>query len=603
MRYASLGKHILLVGAMLAMFASVFFNSEENRHTVLAALAQNTTGWAWSDMPDGSDELKASGNAVGRGVGWISFNNQNCDTDDDGFSNGATGCPPAGTVMANYGVHVNSQTGAFSGQAWSEYIGWISFERQETGAPPGPPYNGAETFIAKLDFPTREVRGWARALVACRDDLWDGVNFACTGSGAGDRAGGWDGWIKLAGATAIGSPYGVNLRPQSAELDGWAWGNHVLGWISFNCSNQAICASSSYGVKAKVDTTPPVVTIDQPNGVVGMSSSFDVILVATDELSGVVEGNVEVRVNGSGPWAKYDGNLFTTFTYTGVPGDGYEFRFQAKDGAGNWSGFVTDGMLVINRPPNTPDPLSPEGGVATGSVFPASPLTPVLSWSPFSDSDGVGTHDIPGAAPGGGHADADTQSGYHVRVAEDVGFSAIAFERDIAVDSSSTTVDSGLQYDRSYFWRVRVRDQHNLFSNFGDAASGANCRGLVGETCAFFTPPSSAPAAGFTFAPSAPSVSEAVRFTDISVDSDDAFSCPRHAPPGPVNGQCHIVSWLWNFGDSTTSTAQNPTHLYTAKGQYTVTLTVTDDDGQTGVVSRVLVIRPKLPDFKEVLPR
>jgi vibriolysin len=35
-------------------------------------------------------------------------------------------------------------------------------------------------------------------------------------------------------------------------------------------------------------------------------------------------------------------------------------------------------------------------------------------------------------------------------------------------------------------------------------------------------------------------------------------------------------SWLWDFGDGQTSTAQNPSHTYTAIGVYTVTLTVTN---------------------------
>jgi len=34
------------------------------------------------------------------------------------------------------------------------------------------------------------------------------------------------------------------------------------------------------------------------------------------------------------------------------------------------------------------------------------------------------------------------------------------------------------------------------------------------------------------------------------------------------------ASWLWNFGDGNTSTAQNPTHSYSTAGDYTVTLTI-----------------------------
>jgi YD repeat-containing protein len=39
------------------------------------------------------------------------------------------------------------------------------------------------------------------------------------------------------------------------------------------------------------------------------------------------------------------------------------------------------------------------------------------------------------------------------------------------------------------------------------------------------------------------------------------------------------ASWSWNFGDSATSTEQNPTHLYTTAGNYTVSLTVTNAGG------------------------
>ena len=37
-----------------------------------------------------------------------------------------------------------------------------------------------------------------------------------------------------------------------------------------------------------------------------------------------------------------------------------------------------------------------------------------------------------------------------------------------------------------------------------------------------------------------------------------------------------IISWLWDFGDGATSSGQNPEHIYTAAGVYTVSLTVSD---------------------------
>jgi hypothetical protein len=72
------------------------------------------------------------------------------------------------------------------------------------------------------------------------------------------------------------------------------------------------------------------------------------------------------------------------------------------------------------------------------------------------------------------------------------------------------------------------------------------------------------PTAAFTYVINYMSVA----FTDTSTSSDAT-----------------IVSWLWDFGDGSTSTLQNPTHLYTVDDTYTVTLTVTDDKDMTSVVS------------------
>lgn len=45
------------------------------------------------------------------------------------------------------------------------------------------------------------------------------------------------------------------------------------------------------------------------------------------------------------------------------------------------------------------------------------------------------------------------------------------------------------------------------------------------------------------------------------------------------SGSSTITGWEWDFGDGNTSTEQNPGHLYAEPGSYTVSLTVTSEDG------------------------
>jgi PKD repeat protein len=50
---------------------------------------------------------------------------------------------------------------------------------------------------------------------------------------------------------------------------------------------------------------------------------------------------------------------------------------------------------------------------------------------------------------------------------------------------------------------------------------------------------------------------------------------------GSATGGAPPYTWAWNFGDGANSTAQNPTHIYTTAGLYTVTLSVTDSASAT----------------------
>jgi PKD repeat protein len=51
------------------------------------------------------------------------------------------------------------------------------------------------------------------------------------------------------------------------------------------------------------------------------------------------------------------------------------------------------------------------------------------------------------------------------------------------------------------------------------------------------------------------------------------------------------VSWNWNFGDGSSSTARHPTHIYLIPGDYTATLTVQNSAGATSNKSVVIRVR------------
>lgn len=61
-----------------------------------------------------------------------------------------------------------------------------------------------------------------------------------------------------------------------------------------------------------------------------------------------------------------------------------------------------------------------------------------------------------------------------------------------------------------------------------------------------------------------------------------------------TNTSANSISWLWNFGDGSTSTEQSPTHVYATEGTYTATLTSYNQNCSSSVTSVVVVIKSSL---------
>ncbi len=136
-----------------------------------------------------SSAQNLSGYAWSDNIGWISFNCTN-----------TSSCS-----SVDYGVNAHPSTGIFSGYAWSDNIGWVSFNASSvSGCPTG-------SCRPTINNTTGAVTGWARAL-----------------AGGTSQSGGWDGWIRLSGS------WSPSVSFSGTAASGYSWGSDVVGWVSWS---------------------------------------------------------------------------------------------------------------------------------------------------------------------------------------------------------------------------------------------------------------------------------------------------------------------------------------------------------------------------------
>ncbi|HXA20416.1 MAG TPA: PKD domain-containing protein [Thermoanaerobaculia bacterium] len=91
---------------------------------------------------------------------------------------------------------------------------------------------------------------------------------------------------------------------------------------------------------------------------------------------------------------------------------------------------------------------------------------------------------------------------------------------------------------------------------------------------------SSGIAADFSYTPLNPTTQQNISFSDHSSGN--------------------IATWLWTFGDGTSSNAQNPVKRFTSAGNYPVTLTVSTAAGLTSIASHTITVTTATPGTQPV---
>ncbi|RFS24698.1 PKD domain-containing protein [Chitinophaga silvatica] len=73
----------------------------------------------------------------------------------------------------------------------------------------------------------------------------------------------------------------------------------------------------------------------------------------------------------------------------------------------------------------------------------------------------------------------------------------------------------------------------------------------------------------------------------ISTNNNSRFQFTDETDPGTIDAN---TTYFWDFGDGASSTEKNPIHEYTANGTYTVTLTVTNNNGCSASFSEQIIV-------------
>jgi PKD repeat protein len=158
--------------------------------------------------------------------------------------------------------------------------------------------------------------------------------------------------------------------------------------------------------------------------------------------------------------------------------------------------------------------------------------------------------------------------------------------QDIVFDAS-TTLDEGVSCGASCTYRwdfgdgatgngVFVKHQYRTGGTYQVRLTVTDVRGASTTIAQALTiGPGVPPTASFTFSPSTIAVGQTVFFNAEA--------------SRPATGR-RLVAWDWDFGNGRNASGVTTNRAYDSPGTYTVTLTVTDDAGETNTISQSVTV-------------
>lgn len=303
-------------------------------------------------------------------------------------------------------------------------------------------------------------------------------------------------------------------------------------------SNSQIVDSVTFTISAPDENLPPIFgsptpSNDSANNPLNLSWSILMNDTEGDAFNWIIECNNGQNNSGIGQTNGTKSLSLTGLSYSTI----YKVWVNATDPIGSnlstrrWYVFTTE---QVNFPPNTPVNLYPSNG-STGISVAA-----VLSWT-------------------GGDPNGD-------QVTYDVYFGTTNPPPKVVSNQSGVSYKPPTMiYLKIHYWKIIAWDNHSAET--------------IGPTWHFTTKSS-----GDGEPPVQPENIKPVANASAgepyhgSVNTEITFDGSRS-----YDADGTITQWLWIFGDNTNGAGMTIRHTYYKAGNYTVTLTVTDDDGATNI--------------------